>query len=434
MAATLTGVIPLTDARKRRQPTGPNGVAPVGPLPAPDPNAPLQIGDALPYTPRAPQTPAPLEIGDTVPYGGFNTSGPAGRAEGNPNLVPQPPRPVQQPMPGAAGANPAGGFPLAGGVGAYGTTSAYGPGNDLRGTQILPGQSAGTQAASAATQGALGNYTSWQANPWSGVAAPGSYAPAGDTSAMRSALTQAINAVQNGPDRGQLALGNFNLLDQTAREASNRDLRVIGQDAAKFGRIGSGITTTNLGDLGERQAIDRSRAQSQMSLDAAGATVADRLAAANAVGSGFGALSGADLNTAGFNQSLRNESRGERDAANAYNAADFSRRGQLFGDVANYAQQQTGNDAAFRNEARGERDYQTGMENQAYNRATGAITAGTNQTNNAINQALGLLNAGSGASAPYLNALQGAGQTAAAQGAGSMDAVVAALRQLGYGI
>jgi hypothetical protein len=435
MAATLTGVIPLTDARKRRQPTGPNGVAPVGPLPTPDPNAPLQIGDALPYTPRAPQTPAPLEIGDAVPYGGFNTSGPAGRAEGNPNLVPQPPRPVQQPMPGAAGANPAGGFPLAGGaVGGYATTTPYGPGNDLRGTAILPGQSAGTQAASAATQGALGNYTSWSANPWSSVAAPGSYAPAGDTSAMRSALTQAINAVQNAPDRGQLASQNFALLDQTAREASNRDLRVIGQDAAKFGRIGSGITTTNLGDLGERQAIDRSRAQSQMSLDAAGQTVADRLAAANAVGSGFGALSGADLNTAGFNQSLRNESRGERDAANAYNAADFSRRGQLFGDVANYAQQQTGNDAAFRAEARGERAYQGGMETQAYDRNNQAIDRGTAQTNNAFNMGLGLLNAGSGASAPYLNALQGAGQTAAAQGAGSMDAVIAALRQLGYGV
>jgi hypothetical protein len=430
---TLTGVMPLTDARTRRRTTavdagltGANQPAIPGATALPD--APLELGDARPYTPGPGPVP-PTPYGDAVPYGstGFTSSGPAGRAEGNPvlsSLTPQAPNPVPQPMPGGG----ASGYPLAGG---YATTSAYGPGNDLRGTAILPGQSAAAQAATGAATNALGSYTGWTANPWTGVAAPGSYAAAGDTSALRGSLSQAIAALQNGPDRGQLAKQNFDLLDQTAREATNRDLRVIGQDAAKWGRIGSGLTTTNLADLGERNTIDRLRAQTGMSLDAAGQTMADRLNTAGAIQSGFGALSGADAQTAGINQSYRNEARGERDAANAYNAADFSRRGQLFGDVANYAQQQTVNDAANRAEARGERAYQGGMESQAYQRTLDAINAATGQSNNSLNQALALLNAGSGGQANYLNALGNAAQTATGQSAGVNDLIYQLLQQYG---
>jgi hypothetical protein len=429
--------MPLTDARTRRRTTavdagltGANQPAIPGATALPD--APLELGDARPYTPGPGPVP-PTPYGDAVPYGstGFTSSGPAGRAEGNPvlsSLTPQAPNPVPQPMPSAAGASPASGYPLAGG---YAQTSAYGPGNDLRGTAILPGASAATQAATGAATNALGSYTGWTANPWTGVAAPGSYAAAGDTSALRGSLSQALAALQNGPDRGQLAKQNFDLLDQTAREASQRDIRTIGQAASKFGRIGSGITTTNLGDLGERQAIDRLRAQTGMSLDAAGQTMADRLGIAGAIQSGFGALSGADAQTAGINQSYRNEARGERDAANAYNAADFSRRGQLFGDVANYAQQQTVNDANNRAEARGERGYQTGMEQQAYGRSQDAINAATGQSNNALNQALALINAGSGGGAQYLNQLGNAAQTATGQGAGMNDIIYQLLQYYG---
>lgn len=404
--ATMTGVLPLTDARTRRRvpalgaaATGANGVA--GTLP----DAPLEIGDAVPFT-GGPGGPNPA----------FTSAGPAGRAEGTPGLTPQPPSPVAGMMPAAP---PSGGFPLAGG---YATATPYGPGNDLRGTAILPGASARTQAATGLADAAMGRYAGAQLPAFQAVGG-GTYAPSADTAGLRASLSQALGALQNGPDRGQLAAQNFALLDQTAREASNRDLRVIGQDAAKFGRIGSGITTTNLGDLGERQALARSRAQEQMALDAAGQTMGDRLNVAGAIGSGFGALTGADLSNAGFTQSLRNELRGERDAGNQYAQQGFNNTRSQFGDLAGYAQQGLANDAAFRDEARGERGYQGGMENQAYTRYTGAIDRGQAQTANAFNQGLGLLNAGAGASSPYLNTLAGAGANASAQGAQGMDAI-----------
>jgi hypothetical protein len=318
---------------------------------------------------------------------------------------------------GAPGASPYG----------YAATGAYGPGADLRGTQISPTDSAATTGANAAATGALGAYTGFQAAPWQGVAAGGAYTPAADTTGLRSSLSQALAALQTAPDRGQLAAGNFALLDQTAKEATARDLRDVGASAAKFGRIGSGLTTSNLGDLGERQALARSRAQSQMSLDAAGQTMGDRLNIAGAIGSGFNTLSGADLAGSNQNLALRGEARGERDARGAYDAADFSRRGQLFGDTATYAGQQAAQDAARRGELRGERTYQGGQEQTAYDRARQARTDAAGQQNDALNQALRLLTGGSGGD--LTGALQSAGQTAGAQGAAGQDALAQLLAQ-----
>lgn len=220
----------------------------------------------------------------------------------------------------------------------WGTTGgqfqAFGPGNDLRGTAIMPGTSqtlgqydqyvqgqaaqvAGNQftpfasfdpvnystetgmlqgansamqglgynfaPANSAYQGALSTQTQ-AANRAGAMLAPlaagGSFGGGGasaDTSRFNTELDGALAGLE-GPDRAALAAQTMDLLEERSRGGFNNALRETGQRAAALGRLGSGMTTNDLtGVLQSREnLLDRSRRE--LAIDAAGQTLNDRLA------------------------------------------------------------------------------------------------------------------------------------------------------------
>jgi len=111
-----------------------------------------------------------------------------------------------------------------------------------------------------------------------GTQLPTGLAP--DTQTLRNQVTQA-------PDRGQLAQQTFQQLTDITEPQYQQDLRQVGQSAAQYGRLNSGLTTSELGDVGlQRQKYLGNLAQ-QLSTQSAGQTLQDRL-------SQLGALSGLD--------------------------------------------------------------------------------------------------------------------------------------------
>lgn len=115
----------------------------------------------------------------------------------------------------------------------------------------------------------------------------------------------AAATVANAPDRQALAAQAFQLLRDQTEPQFQMDQRTIGQNAAKFGRIGAGMTTNELTSLDQARERDLLNAQRGLSLDAAGSTLSDRL-------NQLGALSGLEGQQFGQGQASRGELRGER--------------------------------------------------------------------------------------------------------------------------
>ena len=173
----------------------------------------------------------------------------------------------------------------------------YGPGNTLRGTQITPGQ--GT--------GGIGGQMSQEA------------------SRARELASADLEGL-SGPDRGSIASDTLRRLIADTQPQFEQELRGVGQRSAALGRLGSGMTTSDLGDVSQRRNQAITSEAGRLAGEAAGASLADRLDV-------FGARSG---------------------AASRFQGDDLAREGQAF------SQGQ-----GVRNEYRGERDFQDYMANQA---------------------------------------------------------------------
>lgn len=112
-----------------------------------------------------------------------------------------------------------------------------------------------------------------------------------------------------GPDRGELARRTFDLIDRESEPQFQEDLRDVGRAAATFGRIGSGVTTSRVGDvLSERERL-RTNAKERLALEAAGLSLDDRLNALDATLGASGQFTSEDLGRAGFNLSRSSEER-----------------------------------------------------------------------------------------------------------------------------
>ena len=180
------------------------------------------------------------------PPAGNVTTGVPGQS-GGPNI--QPPVP-----PGTGGGNAG--------------ISEFGPGNDIRFAQINP------QAS-----GALG-----RANTLGG---------------------QGLESLYNAPDRGQIAASQLDLLTQQSEPAFQKALQTVGQRAAALGRLGAGMTTSELGDVTTLRERALAQARQGLAADTAGQTLNDRLNRLNATQGYAGNLYGQEA-------AARGELRGER--------------------------------------------------------------------------------------------------------------------------
>lgn len=115
----------------------------------------------------------------------------------------------------------------------------------------------------------------------------------------------ARDTLSSTPDRTELAAQALQLLRERTQAGYEQDQRSIGQSAAKFGRIGAGMTTNELTDLNLTRERDLDRSARELANQAAGSTMSDRLARVSA-------LSGLEGQQFGQGQAGRDEIRGER--------------------------------------------------------------------------------------------------------------------------
>lgn len=202
---------------------------------------------------------------------------------------------------------------------------------------------------------------------------PDKFNPAGDTTSVREMVLKALQGAQ-GPDRAGLAAQAFQLMRDSTEPQYQQDLRTVGQKNAALGRIGSGMVTNQLMDVTAQRERDLSQAQKELANEAAGQTLADKLAALNAGQSVLGQFGGEDRANTGVNLDLssalaglgqsraaldsqrRNEQVGERDFQfnRDTTAANLAGQragilGNLAGQAADIATNQYGQRAAERN-------------------------------------------------------------------------------------
>ena len=213
--------------------------------------------------------------------------------------------------------------------------------NNLRGTQITGSGQARTISPYDNRTTQAGGYVSQSANNVNSNAA-------NQTRAMALKDLQGLN----GPDRGQLAESTFKRLRESTEPQFQKELQGVGQKAAALGRLGAGMTTSDLGDVVQRREQALTYEAGRLADEAAGKTLDDRLSTTDARLRGSGQFTSEDLGrsdayrglsdlTYGQGQGLRNEERLDDDRT-------FAR------------------DTQQRDELRGERDFQNNMSKEAF--------------------------------------------------------------------
>lgn len=146
--------------------------------------------------------------------------------------------------------------------------SEFGPGNDLRSSQINP------QASDR-------------------------------LSGVQARVGQGLDSLYTAPDRSAIAASQLDLLQQQSEPAFQKALQTVGQRAAALGRLGAGMTTSELGDVTLQREKALAQARQGLAADTAGQTLNDRLQRLNA-------SSGLEGQLFGEESAARNELRGER--------------------------------------------------------------------------------------------------------------------------
>ena len=296
----------FSGVNQQRRPTAPLGgrvpIDATGPQrPAFDPNK---------QRPQLPGLSTPAGAGGPLPggQGNLGTAGPGGGLPpgmfgtlGGPSGGPPPPNslgidtaPVNTPL------RPPG------------PTQQFGPGNSLIGTQFNPGASERLQGVQGQVDTARGQ-----------VAAQAPF---------QDMISEDLGALRTGPSRAELASQAFNQIQEGSAPRFQGELRDVGRKAAALGRIGSGVTTSELGDVQLRRERDLDLLRRGLSTDAAGRELEDRFQQLGATQGVSGQL---------FGQAQ-------------------SRLGQLAG----IEGQQFGQEASQRGELRGERGFQTALDQQ----------------------------------------------------------------------
>lgn len=249
----------------------------------------------------------------------------------------------------------------------------------------------------------------------------------GDTQAARAGTMSALNTLNTAPNRGELAAQQFALMQEQSQPGFEQDLRRVGQRASALGRVGAGMTTSDLGTVAQRRAESLDQNARGLATDAAAREMEDRLARVSANQGVAGTFGGLDLGASGldaesarsragilsglsdqsygqdmglrneargeqdrglqygvtqgdflgrlsdqsFNRgsSLRNEDRDERDTQRRFEEGDLSRVRTQLGDFAGLEDNQRSWEASDRNELRGERGYQDDLAQVGIDRA-----------------------------------------------------------------
>lgn len=315
-----TRIKPLADVPTAEAPTAPAASAPA-PTTAPAPTPAPVVSPTATESKPVPTAPAPVPattqpqvapLAPTIPVPNVTPLAPTGVALA-PTITPTTtemlwPGPTQSPVGGPPPSSEAQVAPAT----APASLSQIDPGGSLIGTQIGPA----TDPRVARLQDMM----------MSGAERLG-------MTPYDQYLRQQAEALQSGPDRRQIALDTLKLFDEAQGEAQRLGTQQIGRDAARLGRLGSGMVTTDLGNLADRMDINRSRMMRELANETAGLEQSDRLAR-------IGALQGLQ-------------------------EGEFGRGTSRVGTLADLQSILYGQGEAGRDELRGERAYQRQLANEA---------------------------------------------------------------------
>lgn len=156
-----------------------------------------------------------------------------------------------------------------------------------------------------------------------------------DVRSLRGTLNTQAQGLAQGPSRADLAADAFDILRRRSEPEYQRRLRDVGTRAAALGRIGAGMTTTELGDVASLRNRDLLLAQESLANTAAQQELADRLGIFSAIGGLQNQLFGQDLASDRASLSrelaqsqeqrgLRDERRGERASQRDFDIQDVS--------------------------------------------------------------------------------------------------------------
>lgn len=214
--------------------------------------------------------------------------------------------------------------------------------NNLLSTQINP--SAPTATAPKTTDFGTGAITA-QANPQ-------------DSARFQSysgGLDNALNQLSSGPDRTALAMQKLQDFDTAGQPELEAGFRRVGQVAAKFGRLGSGMTTNDLTGLQGTYDRNKMLLKNELARSVAEGDINDRFRRADA----FGQARGQEY---GFGQDNRDYLTG----INQYNQGALFDRQRAGNDAqSGYEDRLFNQQRAGENDLRGERDYQTNRSDKA---------------------------------------------------------------------
>lgn len=252
-------------------------------------------------------------------------------------------------------------------VNVSGTQNALNAANAQNQSQSVSGYQpvAGTNLAGAnsymnAAAGAVN--PSAQAQGLAGMGGTGGFGYGGDTTGVRGqAVGQLSKMLGSAPDRASLASSALSRLRADTDAAYQGDLRAVSQKAAAMGRRGSGLTTSDLGDVAQRRNEFLDRRAMELADSAAGLTLEDeraKLAAAQGLSS---ELAGQDTAAGGLNLGYLNAANSERGAA-------FDRARALGNDIFGRNMDLSNQSARLagieRGDALTERDYAAGVEDR----------------------------------------------------------------------
>lgn len=187
-----------------------------------------------------------------------------------------------------------------------------------------------------------------------------------DTNRLRNRMSREALGLFDRPDRGELAREQMQFFNEDNAENLRNQTRDIGREAAAFGRIGSGVTTSKVGDAFVEAEKARARQEAMLANQTAGLELQDRMGA-------LSGLSGVQNQLYGQDVGRRGEQRQERGYRDALSQYGDQRRMQGFGQVQNLQSMLSGQDFARRGEQRGERGYRDALSQYDDQRRAAAL-------------------------------------------------------------
>lgn len=128
------------------------------------------------------------------------------------------------------------------------------------------------------------NLIGTQFNPWSSP----------DTEAARNQVSQQYGALNNMPNRQDLAMQQYQALANADTANTGKLLQQAGQESAAFGQLGSGMEASQIGDVFGQHEANLANIKSQLSAQTAGQMTQDQLNKLSAAQGVTGQLSGLD--------------------------------------------------------------------------------------------------------------------------------------------